>query len=223
MITKKSIKDVLATIGISAILTTLLLMPLVGTGVKPVEVKKEVELSERYFVQAPSVVMVKTAEGLGTGFFIKENLIATAHHVVDGVDEVEIYFKGNKNSYPATVVKRLEDADIAILEITTPVKAKPLKMSMRRPLTGSKVYVIGHPNGLKWSISQGIISNVNRDSIQNELGDFIQIDAPVNGGNSGGPVFNMRGEVIGVVSYKYRNSDGLGVIVPIKYVEVLVR
>ena len=179
-------------------------------------------LSQLYFEQAPSVVVVERDDGgLGTGFFIGPYTIATANHVISGEEHVSIFVKGNPTAYVGTVLVASPETDLAIVRVATPFRNKPLTLTKRKQQIGDNIYVIGHPYRYKWSLSSGIVSHINRKTMERVLNNVIQIDAPINGGNSGGPVFNDRGEVIGVVSYGAVDSDGLGFIIPIRYLENL--
>lgn len=185
--------------------------------------RKEVTLSDRYFEQSQSVVVVERDDGgLGTGFFVGTHIIATANHVVSGYDVVNIYLKGHERPIDGKVIEYSVDMDLALIEVATEQPNKPLKLTPRRQQVGQSVYVIGHPYGNKWSMSTGIISHINRKTMQRTLDGVIQIDAPINGGNSGGAVFDMNGDVIGVVSYGYECADGLGFIIPVKYLKSMV-
>ena len=184
---------------------------------------RQPSLEERYFDQSTSVVLISRDDGgLGSGFFIGTHLIATANHVVEGQDVVDIYLKGRKKPIKGKVTQYSDDSDLALVEVATEQPNAYLSLSPRKQQVGQKVYAIGHPKGLKWSMSSGIISHVNRGNMTGGLNGFIQIDAPINGGCSGGPVFDMNGDVIGIVSYGIRSSDGLAFIVPVKYLKSLL-
>jgi S1-C subfamily serine protease len=144
------------------------------------------------------------ASGFGTGFFIGKNLIVTNHHVIEGgvQDEylVSIYNK-KWYAYKAHLVSADDKTDIAILEIINPDRdietIVPLRLSRTLPRVGEPLFAIGHPHGLLWTVTQGSTSFVNR-KLNNIWQDLVQTDTPVNPGNSGGPLFNLRGEVVGV-------------------------
>ena len=143
--------------------------------------------------------------GQGTGFFVGKNLILTNHHVIEkGMqDEYIIQLWSHRYKwYKARVIAADEKTDLAILEITNPDKnsnaIKPLKFADIDSWTlGEKLFAIGHPHGLYWTVTEGVLSHPHR-RISTPWQWLIQTDTSVNPGNSGGPLFNMRGEVVGV-------------------------
>ncbi len=180
-------------------------------------------LADRYAEQSIAVVKIISVEkGMGTGFFIDDYTVVTANHVVGNDEKVIIKLKGNPLDYIGTVVKVSEETDLAIITVETPFRNQYLELTEKRQQVGESVYVIGHPLGLNWSISSGIISHLNRKTIERKLGKFIQIDAPVSSGSSGGPVFNANGKVIGIISYHAKGWDGLGIAVPVEFLRLLL-
>jgi serine protease Do len=142
--------------------------------------------------------------GHGTGFFVGKNLIVTNHHVIDGgvQDEYLIRLKNKSwHAYKARLISADKDTDIAILEIINPdsdiMNIVPLTFAPSLPRLGEPVFAIGHPHGLMWSVTQGVTSYLNR-KINNIWQSLVQTDTAVNPGNSGGPLFNLRGKVVGV-------------------------
>jgi len=139
----------------------------------------------------------------GTGFFIGPNLIVTNQHVIKGgvQDEFIVSLYKRLPWYKARVIASDEKTDLAILEIIEPDEIieniVPLKFASTLPLLGEKLFAIGHPHSLYWSVTEGVTSNVNR-RIKTPWQVLIQTDTSLNPGNSGGPLFNMKGEVIGV-------------------------
>ncbi|PZQ49498.1 MAG: serine protease [Rhodovulum sulfidophilum] len=135
---------------------------------------------------------------LGSGFIISaDGYIVTNNHVIDGADEIKIEFLDGK-SLPAEVVGTDSRTDIALLKVTSP---EPLPFvpfgDSDKARVGDWVMAIGNPLGQGFSVSAGIVSARNR-TLQGSYDDFIQTDAAINRGNSGGPLFNTEGEVIGV-------------------------
>ncbi len=140
----------------------------------------------------------RRSQALGSGFVISEDgFIVTNNHVIDGSDEIEIeFFSGEV--LPATVVGTDKKTDIALLKVESD---KPLPFVsfgdsdvMR---VGDWVLAVGNPLGQGFSVSAGIVSARNR-ALSGTYDDFIQTDAAINRGNSGGPLFNMDGQVVGV-------------------------
>ena len=143
--------------------------------------------------------------GQGTGFFIGKNVILTNHHVIEnGVQDeyiVQIYTFKYK-WYKARVIAADEKTDLAILELINPDEnsdaVEPLKFADADSWTlGEKLFAIGHPHGLYWTVTEGVLSHPHR-RVSSPWQWLIQTDTSVNPGNSGGPLFNMRGKVVGV-------------------------
>lgn len=156
---------------------------------------------------------------LGSGFVIDpEGLIATNNHVIDGADEIIINFHDGTKLKVEKVIGRDTKTDIALLKVTPkkPLKAVPLGSSAKM-LVGDWVLAIGNPFGLGGSVSLGIISAKQRDINSGPYDDYLQTDAAINKGNSGGPLFNMDGEVIGIntaIISPTGGSIGIGFSVP---------
>jgi len=140
----------------------------------------------------------RRSSALGSGFVISEDgFIVTNNHVIESADEITIeFFSGEK--LEATVVGRDPNTDIAVLKVEA---EKPLQFvpfgDSDIARVGDWVMAVGNPLGQGFSVSAGIISARNRE-LSGSYDDFIQTDAAINRGNSGGPLFNMDGEVIGV-------------------------
>ncbi len=148
-------------------------------------------------------------QSLGSGFIVDPSgFIVTNNHVIDGADEISVNLQDN-TTLKATLVGRDERVDIALLKVEPkePLHAVPLGNSdvMR---VGDLVLAIGNPFGLGGTVTAGIVSARSRDIHQGPYDDFIQTDAAINRGNSGGPLFNMAGEVIGINTAIYSPSGG---------------
>jgi len=161
----------------------------------------------------------RKVSSLGSGFVIDpEGLIATNNHVIEGADEIIINFHDGTKLKVEKVVGRDPKTDIALLKVTPkkPLKAVPLGSSAKM-LVGDWVMAIGNPFGLGGSVSLGIISAKQRDINSGPYDDYLQTDAAINKGNSGGPLFNMDGEVIGIntaIISPSGGSIGIGFSVP---------
>jgi len=140
----------------------------------------------------------RRSQALGSGFVISEDgFIVTNNHVIDGADEISIeFFSGEV--LPATLVGRDANTDIALLKVDSDAPLPFVNFGdsdiMR---VGDWVMAVGNPLGQGFSVSAGIISARNRE-LSGVYDDFIQTDAAINRGNSGGPLFNLNGDVIGV-------------------------
>jgi serine protease Do len=146
---------------------------------------------------------------LGTGFIVDASgLIVTNNHVIDGADAITVTLNDG-TSLPATLVGRDDKTDLALIRVKpkAPLPAAHFGDSDRARI-GDWVMAIGNPFGLGSSVTAGIVSARNRDIAAGPYDDFIQTDAPINRGNSGGPLFDMQGNVIGVTSAIFSPSGG---------------
>ncbi len=147
-------------------------------------------------------------QGQGSGFFISaDGYLVTNHHVVDGAIKVEIVTE-NGDIMPARIVGTDPGTDLALLKVESakPFAYVPLGRTEVKP--GDWVIAIGNPFGLGGTVTAGIVSARGRDIGMGAYDNFVQIDAPVNKGNSGGPAFNQEGEVIGVNTAIFSPSGG---------------
>ncbi|MDD2795080.1 trypsin-like peptidase domain-containing protein [Acidocella sp.] len=151
----------------------------------------------------------KAVEALGSGFVIAPSgYILTNAHVIAGAASISVTFQDG-TIVPATVTGRDTDADIAVLKVNTGHPLPFVKFGNSTALrVGDWVLAIGNPYGLPGSTSAGIVSALDRNINEGTYDDFIQTDAAINRGNSGGPLFNEKGEVIGVDSAIYSPSGG---------------
>ncbi len=140
----------------------------------------------------------RRSQALGSGFVISEDgFIVTNNHVIDGADEIQIEFFSGKE-LPATLVGTDPNTDIALLKVEADVALPFVTFGDSDVMrTGDWVMAMGNPLGQGFSVSAGIVSARNR-ALSGTYDDYIQTDAAINRGNSGGPLFNMSGEVIGV-------------------------
>ena len=145
----------------------------------------------------------------GSGFFIRPGEVVTNVHVLRSAHRVEIRtLDGKGRTYPVTGALAIdEEADLALLNAEIPEeRSRPLPMTNTLPEEGEQIFVIGNPLRLEGSVSDGIVSAVREVP---DLGRIIQITAPVSHGNSGSPLFNMRGQVIGIVTVKVTNGQNI--------------
>jgi len=146
--------------------------------------------------------------GQGSGFFISSDGFAvTNNHVVDGADKVEVTTDAGK-TYTAKVIGTDPRTDVALIKVEGGADFPFVKLSEGKARIGDWVLAVGNPFGLGGTVTAGIVSASGRDIGSGPYNDFIQIDAPVNKGNSGGPAFNMQGEVVGVNTAIYSPSGG---------------
>jgi len=188
-----------------------------------------------YQIIQPSLVLIqskapgsdgKSSDELGSGVIINTNGdILTALHVVDQGTDIQVFFYDGTKS-PAQVTTKQPENDIAVLHTDTlPAELVPAVMGNPNAMhVGDDVYAVGNPYGLYSSMSAGVISGFNRDfkpeGSDQELQGLIQFDAAVNPGNSGGPLLNRYGQVVGIVEGILNPTDqsffvGIGFAVPI--------
>ncbi|MEA2737768.1 MAG: serine protease Do, partial [Acetobacteraceae bacterium] len=151
----------------------------------------------------------RRAQSLGSGFIIDASgYVVTNNHVIEGADEVSVTLQDN-TILKATIVGRDESGDIALLKVKSD---KPLPTvdfgDSSQSRVGDWVLAIGNPFGLGGTVTAGIVSARGRDIHQGQYDDFIQTDAAINRGNSGGPLFNMDGQVIGINTAIFSPSGG---------------
>jgi tetratricopeptide (TPR) repeat protein len=167
----------------------------------------------------PAVVAVLTYDAKGntllsgSGFFIRPGQIVTNLHVIEGARRAEVKtLDGKGRIYPVEgVLATDEEGDLAILSVSVPAeRAHAVDVTTSLPEEGERVFVIGNPLRLEGSISDGIVSAVRE--VPN-LGRIIQITAPVSHGNSGSPLFNMKGQVVGVVTIKVTNGQNINLAI----------
>ena len=169
-----------------------------------------------------------TRQSLGSGFLIDPSgIIVTNNHVIANAYDIRVTLQDNQE-LEATLVATSTVADLALLKVNA---AKPLPTvsfgSSANLKVGQPVVAIGNPLGLGGSVSAGIISALNRDLMSSPYDDYIQTDAAINHGNSGGPLFNLNGEVIGVNTAIFSplpqgGSIGLGFAIPSENVQFVI-
>ena len=190
----------------------------------------------------PSVVVIRargsevTAAGqvrfveTGSGVLVSaDGKVMTAAHVVHSMDEISVEFLGG-DTVAARVVASEQAADLSLLQLErVPAGARVARMANSDTVrVGDPVYIVGAPYGLSYSLSAGLISArwaPNTVYKTMPLAEFFQTDATINTGNSGGPMFNGAGEVIGIVSHnisKSGGSEGLGFVVTMKTAQALL-
>jgi serine protease Do len=215
------------------IVSALLSLPAAATAQTPGEVFRKV---------TPSVVVIKargsevTAAGqtrfleTGSGVLISaDGKVMTAAHVVALMDEISVEFLGGE-TVSAKVIASESAADLSLIQLErVPAGARVAKMANSDTVrVGDPVYIVGAPYGLSYSLSAGLISArwaPNTVYKTMPLAEFFQTDATINTGNSGGPMFNAAGEVIGIVSHnisKSGGSEGLGFVVTMKTAQQLL-
>jgi serine protease Do len=170
------------------------------------------EIIEQY---QDAIIQIATQSSTGTGFYLKKyDLIVTNNHVIDGYAEVTIAGK-QFDKMLSRVWYTDRKHDLAFLQPPAEKGVTDILLGEYEHLKdGDPVIAIGHPFGLNYTATQGVVSKVDR--IRDGM-KYIQIDAAINPGNSGGPLVNMNGEVVGVNTFIIRGGDNLGFALPENY------
>ena len=161
----------------------------------------------------------RRATALGSGFIIDEKgIIVTNNHVIQGAEDIIVSVNGS-TEYNAKIIGTDPYMDLAVLQIESEEKFTPVNFGdSDKARVGDWVIAIGNPFGFGGSVTSGIISSRNRDIGLTRYDDFIQTDASINQGNSGGPLFNLDGEVIGIntaiIAPGQSGSIGIGFAIP---------
>lgn len=171
----------------------------------------------------------KLTQGQGSGFVISQDgYVVTNNHVIDGATKIQVSFDDGKNEpvkYDAKLVGTDPRTDIALLKIQSDKTFPAVKLSDKEARVGDWALAVGNPFGLGGTVTAGIVSALARD-IGSGPYDYLQIDAAVNRGNSGGPTFNLDGDVLGVNTAIYSPSGGsvgIAFAVPAKTVNEVVK
>ena len=167
----------------------------------------------------------RQSSALGSGFIIDEDgIVITNNHVISDAKDIIVRVNGDKE-YEAKVVGADPLSDIAVLQLETKEKFKPVKFGdSDKARIGDWVIAIGNPFGLGGTVTSGIISARNRSIGLSRYEDYIQTDASINSGNSGGPLFDMNGDVIGInTAILGRNgSIGIGFSIPSNSAKIVI-
>lgn len=164
---------------------------------------------------------------VGTGFVCdRRGYILTNQHVVQGANEVRVNFLGKRKAETAQVLHVNPELDLALLKTNGPIAVRPVRLGRSDKVrVGEFVMAIGNPLGLEHSVTVGVVSSMNRLlTIGNRrYKNLIQTDAAINRGNSGGPLFNIEGEVIGVNTAVSQSSQGIGFAIPSDVVKEVLK
>ena len=168
----------------------------------------------------------RKASSLGSGFIIdKKGIVITNNHVIDKAEDILV--KVNSKEFKAKVIGADPYADLAVLKIESKENFVPVKFGdSDKARVGEWVVAIGNPFGLGGTVTSGIISARNRDIGMTRYDDFIQTDASINQRNSGGPLFNLNGEVIGIntaiIAPGQSGSIGIGFAIPSNAASIVI-
>lgn len=183
------------------------------------------EFFEKFFGGGNSPQKEYKRQGLGSGFIMTEDgYVVTNNHVIDKADDIEVVLQ-NGDKYEAKVVGKDPKTDLAVLkfEPDQDIQAVTFGDSDSDSLRiGDWVIAIGNPFGLGYTVTAGIVSAKGRSLGLGVYDDFIQTDASLNPGNSGGPLFNLKGEVVGVNTAIVARGQGIGFAIPIDLAEFVI-
>jgi hypothetical protein len=173
----------------------------------------------------PSVFLIKTYDSqhkelaIGTGFFIDSlGTGITNYHVLEGASAATITLQDGAEFPIQYINGQDEQRDLIRFRVESSSSAKGLaylKLSNKKPQLGEDVFTIGNPEGLSFSVSDGIVSSVRED----EIGTVIQTTAPISPGSSGSPLLNLKGEVIGVISFYYQDGQNLNFAIGVNHLK----
>lgn len=159
-------------------------------------------------------VGILAGDRYGAGIIVdRSGLVLTNLHVVQGIDKLTVLLLGDE-SLDATVVAQAAELDLALLRLPRALPEAAELGSSKSVQVGDEVLAVGSPRKMFFSVSRGMVSYLNRklDSVE-----YLQTDLPINAGNSGGPLLDRDGKVIGVVSFILRDSQGIAFALPIDY------
>lgn len=189
------------------------------------------EDAENFESSSPSIEHYFNQKGnnqvsLGSGFILSEDgYIITNNHVIDKAEEIDVILSDN-TKIEAQLIGKDPKTDLALIKVKTNKKLTPIKFGDSDKIrVGDWILAIGNPFGLGGSVTAGIVSAKSRDIESGPYDNFIQTDASINQGSSGGPMFNMNGEVIGINSALFSNtgtSVGIGFAIPVNLAEWVI-
>jgi S1-C subfamily serine protease len=171
-----------------------------------------------YKAALPSIMTLKVTKSDGTAiqgsaFMLADSgIAATAWHLVDGAKEVSVRFSDGEEFEVSGLIDKDEKRDLALIRVKAFGRPQ-LKTSTSNPEVGSRAFVIGAPRGLEFTISEGLVSQIQQIEGMKQY----QFSSPASPGNSGGPLLNDTGEVIGVVSWQLTNGQNLNFAIPSSY------
>lgn len=179
--------------------------------------KKALTAEEIYELCKKSTVEINAitdyGESIGSGFYIDKGMIVTNYHVIEGAEKIIVKDYDEETVEIKTIIGFDKKLDLAIL--ATDKENAPLVISQDKVAVGQDVYAIGSPFGLTATMTKGMVTSASRKLSDNNV-DYIQIDAPVSKGNSGGPLINKYGEVIGIVNMYFVDGQNLNFAINIK-------
>jgi hypothetical protein len=181
----------------------------------------QTKLSDLVQRSKPCIIIIKTYDkngkqiALGTGFFIDSRGTALSnYHVFEGAVTATVTTSDGKIYSVNNVISQSKEMDILKFSISNPIQKifPSLKLTQTKPIEGENVYVIGNPQGLGFSVSNGIVSSLRYDE---KIGQIVQTTTPISHGNSGSPLINMSNEVVGIISFSLIEGQNLNFAISI--------
>jgi serine protease Do len=170
----------------------------------------------------------RVQRSLGSGVIVsKDGYIVTNNHVIENAEEITVTIGDDTTEYNAKLIGRDADSDIAVIKIESNVSLNPIKLGDSNSLlVGDVIFAIGNPFGIGSTVTQGIISALNKNKVGiNRYENYIQTDASINPGNSGGALVDSRGALIGIntaIISKSGGNNGIGFAIPVAMVKDVV-
>lgn len=186
---------------------------------------KDAKLDLYQFFLRGAIPQSASTHSLGSGFvFDRNGHIVTNYHVIQGASAVEVLFHQNKRKYRASIVGVDIKTDLALLKVSGEAKFAPVDLGNSDSLRiGDIVLAIGNPFGYGHTVTSGIISAKGRIIGSGPYDDFLQTDALIHPGNSGGPLLDFRGRVIGINTAVDSQGPGIGFAIPINLVQQITK
>jgi len=179
--------------------------------------KKALTAEEIYELCGKSTVEINAVsddmQSIGSGFYVDKGIIVTNYHVIEGAKKITVKGYDEETVEIKTILGFDKKLDLAIL--ATDKENAPLIISQDKVAVGQDVYAIGSPFGLTATMTKGMVTSASRKISDNNV-DYIQIDAPVSKGNSGGPLINKYGEVIGIINMYFVDGQNLNFAINIR-------
>lgn len=166
-----------------------------------------------------------STHSVGSGVLVdRKGLILTNNHVIEGASVIEVLFAKTRKKVRATIIGTDRKTDLALLQVSPPADAHPLDLGDSDTLrVGDIVLAIGNPFGYSHTVTSGIISAKGRVIGTGPYDDFLQTDASIHPGNSGGPLLDIRGRVIGIATAVSNEGPGIGFAIPINMAKSIVK
>lgn len=203
-------------------LTLVLVITLLLVTSRPTQAQVARQVAQKAF---PSVVLLVMEDSngqplsLGSGFLVRDGVVATSLHVIEGAAKGYVKFIGKDTKHDIAGTVALDNRRDLVLLSVTGARGPLLTLGEAHQVqVGDEIYAVGNPQGLEGTLSQGIISGIRQVGSET----VFQITAPISPGSSGGPVLNARGKVIGIAAATFRGGQNLNFAIPVSYLVSMV-